>query len=189
MKMMTCAMFLFASRSSLSNLSCVFVMAPGGLDFGLAFGGGHALGHVGRFILAIERDKTGVAIAERAIRPGHVLSVEVLHGLGWRFLAVIHFMIPWRVEDRNAGAGGDAQKFLVLVVHALGVLRVFSGDGVPGPEHKGCGRIHSLHSAEDVSRNGGLRIAGVRRTVVARKHKSELRWIRRLGQSGRLGQL
>src|ERR1051326_7915446 len=105
--------------------------------------------------------ETGVAIAECAIRPGHVLSVEVLHGLGWRLVAVIHFMIARRVEVRNAGAGGDAQKFLVLIVHALGVLRVFSGDGIPGPEHEGRGRIHSLYSAEDVSRNGGLRIAGV----------------------------
>src|SRR5215475_10228419 len=143
------------------------------LDFGLALGGGQALGRAGRLVLAIEGDETGIAIAERAVRSGHVLSVEVLHGLRWRLLAVIHFMVARRVENRNAGAGSDAQKFLVLVVDALGMLRGFPGDGISGPEDEGRGRIHFLYSAEDVSRNSGLRIAGVSRTVVSRQDKDE----------------
>src|SRR5215471_7735436 len=143
------------------------------LDFGLALGGGQALGRAGRLVLAIEGDETGIAIAERAIGSGHVLSVEVLHGLRWRLLAVIHFMVARRVENRNAGAGGDAQKFLVLVVDALGMLWGLPGDGISGPEHEGRGRIHSLYCTEDIAGNGRLGIARVRWTVVSGQDKDE----------------
>ena len=76
-------------------------------------------------------------------------------------------MVAGRVENRDTGAGGDAQKFLVLVMHAFRMLGSFPGDGVPSPEHEGRGRVHSLYCTEDISRNSRLRIAGVRRTVVA----------------------
>src|SRR5215510_11611797 len=98
-------------------------------------------------------------------------------------------MVAGRVEDGHSGSGGYLQKFLVLLAHALGLLRLFAGNRVAGPQHKSRRRIlHVLYRGENFPGRGRLLTRLVCRAIIAGKDKSKLRGTGGRGETSSSGQ-